>query len=199
LSSCESNERSSIARPCTGAAATVSSALAARPHGLAMPVPSNPDAPFRHVHLVRVNDPANALDEFLTREQLWAGLWQTIVAPHAFDPNVDECIVDHVGTDRMARRVTRGGVTVRDEVDVVPPDSLTIRIDPAGAHGGSSLRIGIEEPAPYMLFVRFAYELRGEPPLPGDQATALRAAYEANDVDRIRQVRRYAARDREGR
>jgi hypothetical protein len=153
--------------------------------------------PFRHEHIVRVNDPGNALDEFLTREQLWTGLWQTIVAPYAFDGTVDACVVDHVGSGRLARRLTRGGVTVVDEVDVVPTDSLTIRIDDAGARSGSSLRIGIEEPAPGMLFVRFSYELRGQPELPAEQATALRAAYEASDVDRIRQVRRYVARDEE--
>jgi hypothetical protein len=151
--------------------------------------------PLRHEHIVRVNDPANALEGFLTREQLWTGLWQTIVAPYSFDATVDECAVDHVGSDRLSRRLTRGGVTVTDEVDVVPTDSLTIRIDPNGVHAGSLLRIAIEEPAPEMLFVRFTYELVGHPTLPAEQAAALRAAYEASDVDRIRQVRRYVARD----
>jgi hypothetical protein len=154
------------------------------------------DGAFRHEHIVRVNDPANSLDGFMTREQLWTGLWQSIVAPYGFDSTVDECVVDHVGSDRLARRITRGGVTICDEVDVVPTDSLTIRIAAASIHAGSWLRIGIEEPAPEMLFVRFTYELRGQSGLPAEQATALRAAYDASDMDRVRQVRRHVARDR---
>lgn len=162
-----------------------------------MPTEPTAESPFRHEHLVRINDPATAPEALLTREQLWTGLWQTIVAPYAFDPTVDECVVDDVGADRLARRLVRGGVAVTDEVEIVPTDSLIVRLDPAGAHAGSSLCIRIEEPAPEMLFVRFTYELCGQPALPGEQASALRAAYEASDVDRIRQVRRYAARDRE--
>jgi hypothetical protein len=148
---------------------------------------------FRHVHLVRVNDPANAVDVFMSREQLWTGLWQTIVAPYSFDATVDACTVDHVGSDRLERSLTRGGVTSTDAVDIAPTDSLNIRA--GGSHAGSSLRIAIEEPAPQMLFVRFTYELAGSPDLPPEQAAALRAAYEASDVDRMRQVRRYVARD----
>jgi hypothetical protein len=150
-------------------------------------------AAFRHEHIVRVNDPANASGEFLSREQLWTGLWQTILAPYAFDPTVDECTVDHVGSDLLERRLTRGGVTITDTVDVVPNDSLTIRA--GGAYAGSRLRIMIEEPAPRALFVRFTYDLVGHPALPAEQVSALKAAYEASDVDRIRQVRAYVARD----
>jgi hypothetical protein len=152
---------------------------------------------FRHEHIVRINDPANAGGESLTREQLWTGLWQTIVAPFAFDPSVDECTVDHVGSDLLQRRLTRGGRVVTDAVEIVPSESLTILA--GGAHAGSRLRIAIEEPAPEALFVRFTYEVASYAELPAEQRAALKAAYEASDVDRIRQVRRYVARDGESR
>jgi len=37
--------------------------------------------PLHHEHIVRINDPANVAGAWLTREQLWAGLHHTAVAP----------------------------------------------------------------------------------------------------------------------
>jgi hypothetical protein len=36
---------------------------------------------LRHEHLVRIIDPANAIGQWLTRDQLWEGLRHTVLAP----------------------------------------------------------------------------------------------------------------------
>jgi hypothetical protein len=151
---------------------------------------------FRHEHLVRINDPAIPADDWLSRPQLWTGLWQTVVAPFGCDPTLDDCRVQTHGDRYVTRELVRGGAVVRDRVESNEFEWLRIRLDPEGPHAGSSLEIRIEEPAPGALFVRFVYELEGPvaAQVGDDEAGALRAAYEAADVDRVRQARVHAAR-----
>jgi hypothetical protein len=93
----------------------------------------------------------------------------------------------------LRREIRRGRCAINDEVELVPNESLRIRADAAGAFAGSTLTIRIEEPAPEMLFVRFTYDLCGLEEVRDEQEdTARCSAYHDSDVERIRQVRRFA-------
>jgi Acetylaranotin biosynthesis cluster protein L len=149
---------------------------------------------LHHEHIVRINDPNNIAGDWLTREQLWAGLRHTVVAPHELDDSIDAALVQEVVPGRLRREIRRGNSSTADEVDLVPNESLRIRADSHGAFAGSTLTIRIEEPAPEMLFVRFTYELCGLPDLRDEQEDSARcSAYRTFDIERIRAARRYAA------
>jgi hypothetical protein len=150
---------------------------------------------LHHEHIVRINDPNNFAGDWLTREQLWAGLWHTIVAPQVLDETIDSAQVHEVTPCRLRREIRRGNSSVADEVDLVPNESLRIRADARSMFAGSSLTIRIEEPAPEMLFVRFTYEVCGLAELRDEQEDCARCtAYQCSDIDRIREARRHAAR-----
>jgi len=148
--------------------------------------------PFRHEHLVRINDPTLERSLWLTRQQLWNGLRHTVLAPQATDDSIEAVRVLETSAG-FRREIRRGRVTSTDEVALVPNQSLTICADGCGQFCGSSLTIQIEEPAPEMLFVRFVYELVGV----GDERSeeeddARRSAYQAADIERVREARCYA-------
>src|SRR5918999_4303698 len=116
---------------------------------------------LHHEHIVRINDPANFAGDWLTREQLWAGLQYTVLAPELLDGSIDSASIEEIGPSRLRREIRRGRCASTDEVELVPNESLQIRADATGAFAGSTLTIRIEEPAPEMLFVRFTYEVCG--------------------------------------
>jgi Domain of unknown function (DUF1857) len=150
---------------------------------------------LHHEHIVRINDPANRAEAWLTREQLWAGLQYTVLAPELLDESIDSASIEQIGPNRMRREIRRGRAATHDEVELVPNESLQIRVDAAGEFAGSILTIRIEEPAPQMLFVRFTYEVCGLEEVRDEQEdTARCSAYRTLDIERIRQVRRYASR-----
>ena len=149
---------------------------------------------LHHEHLVRINDPQNLAAEWLTREQLWAGLRHTVEAPQVLDASIDSASVKEVGPGTLAREIRRGSSSMRDEVLLVPNELLQIRADAHGAFAGSTPTITIEEPAPQMLFVRFKYEVCGlDEEREEEEDTARCCAYKHFDIDRIREVRRYIA------
>jgi hypothetical protein len=149
---------------------------------------------LHHEHIVRINDPNNFAGDWLTREQLWAGLRHTIVAPQELDDSIDVALVQEVVPGRLRREIRRGNSSTADEVDLEPNESLRIRADAHGAFAGSTLTIRIEEPAPEMLFVRFTYELCGLEDLRDEhEDTARCSAYQTSDIERIRAARRHAA------
>lgn len=149
---------------------------------------------LHHEHLVRINDPSNYAGEWLTREQLWAGLRYTIEAPQAVDESIDSAHVVEVMPGTLAREIRRGPISTRDEVKLVPNELVQIRADATGAFAGSTLTITIEEPAPEMLFVRFTYEVCGLADVrEREEDTARCSAYKYADINRIREARRYAA------
>ena len=151
--------------------------------------------PLHHEHIVRINDPTNVAAAWLTREQLWAGLQYTVVAPELLDESIDSASIEEIGPSRLRREMRRGRGATRDEVELVPNESLQIRADAAGAFAGSTLTIRIEEPAPQMLFVRFTYEVCGLEEVRDEQEDTARCyAYRSSDIERIRQARRFAAR-----
>jgi hypothetical protein len=148
---------------------------------------------LHHEHIVRINDPANAAGVWLTREQLWAGLQHTVLAPELLDESIDSASIQEIAPGRLRREIRRGRSAINDEVELVPNESLRIRADAAGAFAGSTLTIRIEEPAPQMLFVRFTYDVCGLEEMRDEQEdTARCSAYQDSDIERIRQVRRFA-------
>jgi Acetylaranotin biosynthesis cluster protein L len=148
---------------------------------------------LHHEHIVRINDPANAAGAWLTREQLWAGLQRTVLAPELLDESIDSASIQEIVPGRLRREIRRGRCAVSDEVELVPNESLRIRADAAGAFAGSTLTIRIEEPAPEMLFVRFTYDVCGlEDARDEQEDTARCSAYHESDIERIRHVRRFA-------
>jgi acetylaranotin biosynthesis cluster protein L len=147
---------------------------------------------LHHEHIVRINDPANVAGAWLTREQLWAGLQHTVLAPELLDQSIDSASIQEIVPGRLRREIRRGRSAISDEVELVPNDSLRIRADAAGAFAGSTLTIRIEEPAPEMLFVRFTYDVCGlEDARDEQEDTARCSAYQDSDVERIRQVRKF--------
>jgi acetylaranotin biosynthesis cluster protein L len=151
--------------------------------------------PLHHEHIVRINDPANIAGAWLTREQLWAGLQYTVLAPELLDESIDSASIEEIGPSRLRRQIRRGRCAARDEVELVPNESLQIRADASGAFAGSTLTIRIEEPAPQMLFVRFTYEVCGLEEARDEQEDTARChAYRTLDIERIRQARRFATR-----
>jgi hypothetical protein len=149
--------------------------------------------PLHHEHIVRINDPANVGGAWLTREQLWAGLRHTVLAPELLDQSIDSASIREIVPGRLRREIRRGRYAISDEVELVPNESLRIRADAAGAFAGSTLTIRIEEPAPQMLFVRFTYDVCGLDEMRDQQEDSARcSAYHSSDIERIRQVRRFA-------
>jgi hypothetical protein len=149
--------------------------------------------PLHHEHIVRINDPANLGGAWLTREQLWAGLRHTVLAPELLDHSIDSASIREIVPGRLRREIRRGRYAISDEVELVPNESLRIRADAAGAFAGSTLTIRIEEPAPQMLFVRFTYDVCGLEEMRDQQEDSARcSAYHSSDIERIRQVRRFA-------
>ena len=148
--------------------------------------------PLHHEHIVRINDPANLAGAWLTREQLWAGLQHTVLAPELLDESIDSASIQEIGPSRLRREIRRGRCATHDEVELVPNESLQIRADASGAFAGSTLTIRIEEPAPEMLFVRFTYEVCGlEEVRDQEEDSARCSAYHSSDIERIRQARRF--------
>jgi Acetylaranotin biosynthesis cluster protein L len=149
---------------------------------------------LHHEHIVRINDPANGVGGWLTREQLWAGLHHTVVDPQVLDETIDWAQIEEIQPGRLRREIRRGKQSTADEVELVPNQSLQIQADGAGMFAGSTLTIRIEEPAPEMLFVRFTYELCGLADVrDAEEDRARCSAYQSSDIERIRQARRYAA------
>jgi hypothetical protein len=153
--------------------------------------------PLHHEHIVRINDPANVAGAWLTREQLWAGLYHTVVAPQLLDETIDSAAIEEIAAGRLRRVIRRGRAAMSDEVELVPNESLRIRADATGAFAGSTLTIRIEEPAPEMLFVRFTYDVCGLEDTRDDQEDNARcSAYHSMDIERIREVRRFVGQPR---
>jgi Domain of unknown function (DUF1857) len=149
---------------------------------------------LHHEHLVRINDPANVVGQWLTRNQLWEGLRHTILAPQSIDPSIDRATVRPLPPDQLCRELHRGSAMMADRVVLLQERSLTIHADANSAFAGSTLRIDIEEPAPGMLFVRFTYDLIGlESDRTDEEDAARRAAYLQSDIERIRQARKFVA------
>src|SRR4029450_920827 len=58
---------------------------------------------LHHEHIVRINDPANIAGAWLTREQLWAGLQHTVLAPEVLDESIDATSIERIVPGRLRR------------------------------------------------------------------------------------------------
>jgi hypothetical protein len=61
--------------------------------------------PLHHEHIVRINDPANRAGAWLTREQLWAGLQYTVLAPELLDESIDSASIEELGPNMLRARI----------------------------------------------------------------------------------------------
>jgi len=148
---------------------------------------------LRHEHLIRINDASIPPSEWLTRSQLWQGLLHTVLTPQSLDQSIDAAKVLEQSAGVFRREIRRGGLTLVDKAELVTDQSVIIRCDSQGKFGGSTFTMRIEEPEPRMLFVRFIYELSGlEEERTEEEDNARRSAYQALDVERIREARRHA-------
>lgn len=151
---------------------------------------------LHHEHLVRINDPGNVMGTWLTRAQLWQGLRHTVLAPQSIDASIDAATIRETSPGQLSREIRRGRATLIDRVVLSIDDGFTIHADDTSIFAGSTLKISIEEPAPGMLFVRFTYDLVGlETERTDEEDDARRSAYQQSDIERVRQARKFVARD----
>jgi hypothetical protein len=150
----------------------------------------------RYEHLVQINDLARGDIALLTRSELWRGLVLRAARPELFDDSIDESRALSEDATQLVREVRRGEAIIRERVDLVPEDLVTLTVLDGTGLAGSALSYRIEEPAPGALFVRFAYELRGEGvPDAEPERQALRQAYYYADLQTVSRIREIAAEE----
>lgn len=154
---------------------------------------------MRYEHLVEVNDPLNPLLDPLTREQIWNGLVLRAEEPARFQEQVESSAILERGEGYLEREVYLGNLRVRDRIRFDPMSTVHYQTQPGENHGGGSLTMTIEEPAPGHLFVRFLYqtalsEVTHYETDAGDAyfAPYVKAAYEQADIETIRRIREFA-------
>ncbi|AXK40137.1 SRPBCC family protein [Crenobacter cavernae] len=151
-------------------------------------------------HIVLVNDPR--VDSApLTVAQLWRGLLRRAEDPMSFMDHLERATVLERGADWLRRELDFGRFTVRDTIHLKHEKALHYETEPNDAHAGGSLTVTIEEPAPGVLCVRFAYRT-SLPEVPaqegGDAEDSyyvpwVKSAYQETDVDAILRIRELAA------
>jgi len=149
---------------------------------------------MRFEHLVQINDPLNPLIDPLTRDQLWRGLMRYVETPVAFVEGLDSGIVTTRRENHLQRELQFGRHTVRDEVTLVPMQSIHIATRATPEIPAGSLTITIEDHGVELFFVRFLYETfpMGHPPVGAEYREAVKEAYKHAGIDVIRRIREYA-------
>ncbi len=151
---------------------------------------------MHYEHLVAINDPALPYLVPLSRAQVWAGLMQRVEDARPFLPGLDACDILARGEGWVERQLRFGNALVEDRASYAAEDWVCFTTRANRQHGGGSLTIVIEEPAPGRLFLRFRYELQHA--LGAEQENAayddlLRQAYEAADIETVQVIRLLAA------
>lgn len=162
---------------------------------------------MKFTHLIEINDRTNPLLTPLSRQQLWRGLVLRAKAPALFMPHLDECTIAE-SDDELLRELRYGSVVIRDRVTLVEAEQVQYRVPAQADIAASRLEMTIEEPQPYLLYVRFTYHDEGEDEGGnenggGAEVAAMveefrRAAYEEADIDTIAIIRQLAAEGRLG-
>lgn len=149
---------------------------------------------MRYEHLVQINDPLDPLIDPLTREQLWRGLMQYVETPVAFVEGLDSGTVTTRHQHCLQRELKFGRHCVRDEVTLVPMESIHINTSASAEIPAGSLTITIEDHGTELFFVRFLYETfpMGHPPVGAQYRDAVKEAYKHAGIDIIRRIREYA-------
>lgn len=146
---------------------------------------------MKYEHLVQINDPDDPAIVPLTRRQLWNGLKARAENPGGFVYGLDAMRILARGSHYLERELHFGTRIINDRVDFAEDDSVQYRIEPGAEFPSSSLLMGIEEPKPGHLFVRFSYEtasLTG-----GEYDEFVRQAYFEADLDTVTRIRHLAA------
>lgn len=149
-------------------------------------------------HLVQINDPLNPLIDSLSRDQLWRGLMRYIETPVAFVEGLDSGTITARRDNQLQRELTFGRHCVRDEVTLVPMQSIHVATRASPEIPAGSLTITIEDHGTELLFVRFLYETfpMGHPPVGQEYREAVKEAYKLSGIDIIRRIREYAEEGR---
>lgn len=145
-------------------------------------------------HLVQINDPGNPAIEPLTRRQLWQGLVVRAERPSYFLIGLDECRILERRGNVLERLLRFGALQVRDRVTLDPPRRVQFDVEPYAGLSGARLVIGIEEPQPGQLFLRFEYALQSDAGTVDPELDEYRkSAYREADIDTVRMIRQLAA------
>jgi hypothetical protein len=149
---------------------------------------------MRFEHLLQINDPLNPLIDPLTRDQLWRGLMRYVETPVAFVEGLDRGSVTARRDNNLQRELQFGHHRVRDEVTLVPLQSIHVATQASPEIPAGSLTITIEDHGTNLLFVRFLYQTfpQGHPPVGDEYREVVKVAYQHADIDIIRRIREYA-------
>lgn len=143
-------------------------------------------------HLIEINDPANPLVPFLTRHELWYGVWRRVEDPVPFLPGLVGCRILSRSDRGVIRRLDFGGAQIQDEVSFQTEEWVCFTTLPTGEHPGGSLTIRIEEPQPGALFLRFTYQTslaEGANDPDAGYVDYVKSAYLESDIDMVRVIR----------
>ena len=146
-------------------------------------------------HLIEINDLTNPLTEVITREQLWRGLVLRAESPKLFMDYIDEVSITDRTEVSMKRSLRYGDLIVEDQVSLVHLKHVHYDVAAQKDIPQSSLRMGIAEPEPDALFVRFVYDdgHSAEEDLANEMYNEYRrSAYQEADIDTIRVIREMA-------
>ena len=146
-------------------------------------------------HLLVVNDPDNPLVAPLTREELWFGLLCRAEDSRPFLPGLEACTILSRSDTELVRELRFGSAVIRDRVTLQPMEWVRFDTERTDAHAGGSLTIGIEEPAPDTMVLRFHYRTTLTEQGVGDDvpyAEYVKSAYHQSDVDTLRVIRMIA-------
>ncbi len=146
-------------------------------------------------HLIEINSPqtnVNLMVPAFSREQLWQGLMQRVLAPGRFPMGPQSCDAQEREPGVYAREIVFGPHVMKDRVECEP--MKRVRFVPE-AHGDTTpiaLTIQVEEPQAGHLLLRFTYrslrELSHEEAYFNDYR---HNAWLHNDRDMVRTLRQW--------
>lgn len=154
----------------------------------------NSDMNFEH--LIQINDPQNPLVEFLSRDQVWAGLLHRVEDPLPFLPGLEACTILERRGESLLRELDFGPSVIRDRVTLAERHWVRFDIEAGEQHAGGSLTITIEEPETGALFLRFAYSTSFASNPDSEERAYIeyvKSAYRESDIDCVRVIRTLAA------
>lgn len=153
---------------------------------------------MRFEHLVQVNDLTDPAQPRLSREEVWFGLLCRAEDPRPFLPGLERCVIRERGENTLVRELHFGGAVVEDRVSYHALQWMRFESAPTAEHAGGSLTIGIEEPQPGEIFLRFQYVTTLPETAHEDAQVAqiVRSAYHESDLDTVRVIRMIAAAGR---
>jgi hypothetical protein len=152
---------------------------------------------MRFEHLIEINSPSavvRGMTPIFPRDQLWLGLMARLQTPQRFPNGPEGCEWAETGPGLFRRTLHFGAHVFKDEVRVVPGESMTFTPDAQGELAPIRLTITIEEPLPEQTVLRFVYEALGEQSAEEAYYNDYRHnAWLHNDRDMVRTLREWLA------